>query len=96
MKSNQIDVFAPAVLRDLKKIQDAEEPGGQRQRRGDIGKTDRLDGIDFDRTLVVDTVAAAHFDVGAQPDPYAAGDFPAANSFAQSFREDHRESLRFS
>jgi hypothetical protein len=96
VETDQIDVFPPAVLGNLKKIQHAEKPGGDGQRGSDIRKTYRLNRIDLDLALVVHRVATADFDVRTQPEPDATGNFPAADSVAQSFREDHGESLRFS
>lgn len=91
MKADQIDVFALAVFGNLKKVKYAEKTGGLSQRRGDIRETYRLDGVDFDFTLVVHAVAVTYFDMWTQPEPNAAGDFPAADSITQSLREDHRE-----
>ena len=95
MEANQIDVLSSAVFRDLEKIEYAKKPGGNGEGRSDIRKADRLDGIDFDLTVIVHAVASACFDVRTQPYPHAAGDFPAADAVSQSFSEDHRESLTF-
>ena len=82
VEANQVDVFSPAVFGNLKKIEDAEKTGGLGECGGNIRKTYRLDGVDLDFTLVIHDVAVAHFDVWTQPEPNAAGDFPAANSIA--------------
>jgi len=89
VESNQVDVFSPAVLCDLKEIQHAQKSGGASQLRSDIGKTDLLDGIDLNLTVLVHAIAPSYLDVRTHPDPNAAGDFTASNTFAQSFREDH-------
>jgi len=88
MKPNQIDILASAVLCDLEQIDDAEESRRTRQLGRDVWKTDRFDGIHFDLTFF-HSIAVADFDVGAGPDPHAAGDCAATNSVAQTFGENH-------
>ena len=88
MESDQIDVLAFAVLRNLEKIQHAKETRRARQRRSDIRETNGLDGIDFD-LAVLHRIPPAHFDVGTHPYSHAASDLAATNSFAQPFGENH-------
>ena len=96
MEADQIDGFSATVFRDFKKVKNTKKPGRLGQRRCDIHETYRLDGVDLYLSLIVHTIAAADLDVGTQPEPDGAGNFPVADSVAQSFRENHRESLRFS
>ena len=81
VEADQIDVFSTSVFGDLEKIKNAEKPGGHGERRRDIHETYRLYGVDLDLSPVVHTVAATDPDVWTQPEPNAAGDFPAADSF---------------
>jgi hypothetical protein len=96
VEADKIDVFSAAVFRNLEQIQHAKESGCLSQCGSDIREADLFDGIDFNLPLIVDSVAAADLDVRPDPDPNAAGDFSAAHPLAQSFREDHVPSLRFS
>ena len=89
MKPNQINILPLAVLRDLEQIDETQETRLSRQLWSDVRKTDRLDGIHFDLTFV-HPVPATHFDVRANPDSDAAGDFSATNSIAKTLREDHK------
>ena len=81
MEPNQIDIFAFAVLRDLKQIEHPQETRLSRQLWSDIRETYRRDRIYLDLTLF-HAIPGAHFDVGTRPYPDAARDFSAANSFA--------------
>jgi hypothetical protein len=92
MEPDEVNIFAPSVLRDLEQIHQAEETRFARQLRSDIRKTDGSDGIDFDLAFF-HAVAVAHFDMGALPDADAAGDFSPADSLAKAFGEYHEESL---
>jgi hypothetical protein len=92
VESNQIDILAFTVLRDLEQIDDTEEARLARQLRSDIRKTDRLDRIDLDLTFF-HGVTGAHFDVGTRPYPDTASDFAATNSLAKPPGEHHEASL---
>jgi hypothetical protein len=80
METNQIDVFAASVFGNLKEVEHPEKSGCLRQGGSNVRETYGLYGVDLDLPLVVHAVAAADFDVRAQPEPNAAGDFPAADS----------------
>ena len=88
MEPDEVDILAPAVLRDLEQIHQAEEARFARQLRSDIQVTDRLYRIHFDLTLF-HTVPSAYLDMGAHPDSNAASDFSAANSLAKALGEYH-------
>ena len=90
MEPDQIDVLAPAVLRDFEQVEDAKETRLARQLWSDIREADRLDRIDFDLALV-HTVPCTGLDVGMHPYPDAASDFSATNSLAQTLGENHEE-----
>ena len=92
MEADEVDPFAFTVLRHLQQIDDAEEAGFARQLGRDIRETDRLDGIDFDLAFF-HLITGPDFYVRAHPDADAAGDFSAANSLTEAFREHHYESL---
>ena len=81
MEPDQIDILAFTVLRDLKQIEHAQEPGFSGQLWSDIREPDRFDRIHFDFSLCVQAVPAANLDMRACPDADAAGDVTAANSF---------------
>jgi len=78
------------VLRNLEKIDNAEETGLSRQLRGDIRETDRLNGVHFDFTFF-HPVSRTDFDVRACPDSNAARDFSAPNSLPKTLRKDHED-----
>ena len=80
MKADQIDVFAATVFGHLKEIQDAQETRSLCQLWSDIGKTNLLDGIDFDFAGLVKPVSAANLDVRAHPYAHADCDFTPSNS----------------
>src|SRR5690348_9091853 len=88
MKSNQVDVLAPAVLRDFQQIDDAQKTRFARQLGSDVRKPDRRDRIHFDFAFI-HRVPVAHLDVRPHPDADAARDFSAPHSLAQPFGEDH-------
>jgi hypothetical protein len=92
VESNQIDVLALAVLRDLEEVDHALETRRSRQLWSDIRETDRQDRIDLDLTLF-HPVAVADLYMGTHPNADAASDFAAPNPVAQALREDHLESL---
>ena len=96
MKTNQINVLSAAVFGHFEQVQDAEKTGCLGQRGRDIRKTYRHYRVDFDFAVAVHTIASAYFNVGARPDPDAAGNRSAADPGAQPFRKNHGESLRFS
>ena len=88
MESNQIDIFAFTVLRNLEQIDDTKETGLACQLWSDIQKTDRLDRIHFDLTFI-HAVPGSHFDVGTHPDSDTASDFSTTNSLTKSLSEHH-------
>lgn len=92
MKPDKVDILAFPVLGDLQQIDDAQESRLARQCRGDIRKTDRLNGIHFDLTFF-HTVPVAHYDVGAHPDSDTTGDVSPTNSLAKSLGECHEMSV---
>jgi hypothetical protein len=92
VESNQVNIFAFTVFRDLEQIYDTQESGLARQCWSDIRKTDRLDGIHFDLTFL-HAVPVAHFDMGPRPDSDTASDFSSTNSLAKPLGEHHEESL---
>ena len=94
MESDQIDVLALAVLRDLEKVDHTLKARRSRQLRSNIRETDRQDRIYLDLTLL-HPVAVADLYVGTHPDADAASDFAVPNSGAQPLREDHLESPYF-
>jgi hypothetical protein len=55
-------------------------------------KADRLDRIDFNLTFI-HPVSGPDLHAWTLPDPDAAGDFSATDSFAKTFREHHGEKL---
>jgi hypothetical protein len=93
MKSDQVDILALAVFRNLEQVDQAVEAGLTRELRGDIRKPDGLDGIDFNLAFI-HRIAAAHPDVRTHPDANAAGDLAAPHAVAKTFREDHRAILQ--
>jgi len=91
VESDQIDVLALAVLRDLEEVNHTLETRRSRQLWSDIRETDRQDRIYLDLTLL-HPIAVADLYVGTHPYADAASDFAAPNSVAQALREDHSES----
>jgi hypothetical protein len=92
VEPNEIDILAFTVLRNLEQINEAQEARLPRQRRSNIGKTDRLNRIHFDLALF-HSVAVAHFYVGTRPYSDTASDFSSTNSIAKSLGKHHEESL---
>jgi hypothetical protein len=92
VESNQINILAFTVFRNLEQINYAKESRLARQRWSDIRKTDGLNRIHLDFTFF-HSVPGACFDVRARPESDAAGDLSATNSFAKALFEHHRESL---
>jgi hypothetical protein len=88
VEPDEIDVLAFAVLRDFQQIEDAEKTGRLGKLRSDVREADGLDGIDFD-LAIVHAVTRADFDVRPRPDPNAARDFAATNSFTEPFGKNH-------
>ena len=93
MKSDQIDILASAVLRNLEQVDQTVEAGLTRELRGDIRKPNGLNGIDFDLAFV-HRIAAADPDARTHPDANAAGDVAAPHAVAKTFREDHHGILQ--
>ncbi len=93
MKSDQIDILASAVFRNLEQVDQTVEAGLTRELRGDIRKPNRLNGIDFNLAFV-HRIPAAHPDARTHPDANAAGDVAAPHAVAKTFREDHRGILQ--
>ena len=88
MESDEIDVLAPTVLRDLEEVDHTLETRRARQLWSDIRETDRQDRIHLDLTLF-HPVAVADLYVWTHPYADAASDFAAPNSVAQALGEDH-------
>ena len=78
MKSDQVDILALAVFRNLEQVDQTVEAGLTRELRGDIRKPNGLNGIDFNLAFV-HLIAAAHADARTHPDANAAGDAAAPN-----------------
>ncbi len=93
MKSDQIDILAAAVFRNLEQVDQTVEAGLTRELRGDIRKPNGLNGIDFNLAFV-HRITAAHPDARTHPDANAAGDVAAPHAVAKTFREDHRGILQ--
>ena len=92
MKSNQVDILAFTVLGDFEQINQAQESRLARQRRGDIGKTDRRNGIHFDLTFL-HTIPVAGDNMGPRPYSDTAGDFSSTNSIAKPLGKRHETSV---
>ena len=92
MEADQIDVFASAVLGGLEQVQNTEKSRLPCQFWSNVRKPNRFDRVHFNFTFL-HAVAATRLDVGTNPDPHAAGDFPATNSLAEPLSEHHAESL---
>lgn len=93
MKSDQVDILASAVFRNLEQVYQTVEAGLTRELRGNMRKPDGLNGIDFDLAFV-HRIAAADPDARTHPDANAAGDVAAPHAVAKTFREDHRGILQ--
>ena len=91
MEPEQVDLLASAMLRNFQKVEHAKETRRARELRSDIGKTYRLDRIDFNLALI-HSVSCADFDMRAHPYANTAGDLSFANSVAQTLCEDHTPS----
>ena len=89
MEPDQVDLLASAMLRNFQKVEHAKETRRARELRSDIGKTYRLDRIDFNLTLI-HSVSCADFDMRAHPYANTAGDFSLSNSVAQAFCKKHK------
>jgi hypothetical protein len=90
MEPDEIDILPRTVLRNLEKIDDAEETGLSRQLRGDLQQTDRLNRIDFDFPFF-HSVPLTDTDMRAFPDSNAARNIPAPDSLPKSLRKDHHD-----
>ena len=90
MEPDEVDVLAGTMFGYFEEVDKAQEAGLSRQLRGDFLEGDLFNGIDFD-VAFFHLVSVACFDVRGFPDPDAAGDLAGADSFAQAFGEDHRE-----
>jgi hypothetical protein len=88
MEADQVDVVAFAVFGYFEQVENAEEAGSAGELRGDVGKADGLDGVDFDLAFF-HLVALADGDAESDPDADAAGDFTAADAVSKAFGEDH-------
>ena len=93
MESNEVNVLALSVLRDLKQINYAQETRLPRQRWSNLKKANRFDGIYLDLTFL-HAIAGAHLYARTLPDSDAAGDFSMTYSLAKAFGEQHKESLQ--
>jgi hypothetical protein len=92
VESDQIDVVAAAVFRDLEELHHVVEARTSRQVQGDLGQTDNPNRIHFDLTLV-HAVAPANRDVGTRPYSNAASDGASSHSLSEPLGEDHATSL---
>src|SRR5262245_3229182 len=90
MEPDQIDILAFTVLRDLKQIEHAQEPGFSRQLWSDIREPDRRNRIHFDLALI-HAIPATNLDMWTRPYADTASDFSTTNTVAQAFREYHSE-----
>src|SRR6185295_16243968 len=88
VESDQIDVLAAAVFRDLEELDDVFEARASREVWSDLGQTDRPNRIHFDLALI-HAVPPANLDVGTGPDSNAAGDGAPSHSFPEPLGEDH-------
>jgi len=92
VEADEVDGLAAAVLGDFEEIEDAEEARSLGERGGDVREADGLDGVDFNFAFF-HPVAAADADLGTHPDTDRAGDFAAADAFAEAFGEVHGGSV---
>ena len=81
MKPDQVNVLTFSVLRNFEQIEHTKEAGFPRQRRRDIGKSNRLDGVDFNLAFI-HAIAPSYLHVRAKPYPDAASDFTAPDTVA--------------
>jgi hypothetical protein len=88
VETDQIDILPLAVLCDFEQIENAEESGSASERRRDVGQADGVDGVDFDLTFF-HPVPRADANARMHPDADRAGDFAAADAFAEAFGEKH-------
>ena len=82
LKADEVDVFAFSVLRDLEQIEHAEETRSLRQRRGDIRKTDLLDGVHLDFTVLIEGIAPSNLHMRPLPDSNADSDVSISDTFS--------------
>jgi hypothetical protein len=92
VETDQIDIFTPAVFRDLEKVQDTEESRLARQLGSNVKQPNRLDRVDLDLAFL-HAVSRAYPDAGSCPDADTARDLPSTYSLAKSLGERH-ESLK--
>jgi phosphopantetheinyl transferase (holo-ACP synthase) len=88
VKSDQIDIFAATVFCDFEQVEHTQKSGLTGQLWSDVGKADRFDGVDFNRSFF-HAIALADRDARAEPETHGAGDFAAEDAFAKAFGEDH-------
>ena len=88
MEPDQVHIVTGAVPRNLEQVVHTIEPRLACQFIGDIRDTNRFDRIDYDLSFV-HAVTAARLDVGPRPDPDAARNPAAPDSFSNSFRKNH-------
>jgi len=88
MEPNQVHLIAAAVFCDSKQIIHAVEPRLTREIVGDVGDGNGRNRVDDD-VAVVHRVTTTHLDPRMLPDPNAASDSPAPNSFAKRLGEQH-------
>jgi hypothetical protein len=93
VETNQKNVSAFAVVRDLEQIDDAEETRLSRQLRCNIWKADRLDGVHFNVTFL-HGIPAAHFNVRAGPDSDATRNLSTTDALSEALGKYHEESLQ--
>ena len=88
MESNQVNILASSVLRDLEQIDETQESRFAGQRWSNIGKPDRLNRIYLDLALL-HAVARADSNVRTRPESNARRDLSATNSLAKPLGERH-------
>jgi hypothetical protein len=92
VESDQIDVLAPTMLRDLEEVDHALETRSSREVGSNIREPDGQDRVHLDLTLF-HPVPVAHSYVRTQPDADAASDLATANAIAEALGEDHPKSV---
>ena len=80
------------MLGHFEEIDEAQETGLSSQLRRNVGKTDGLDGVDFDLAFF-HAVTRAGFDVRAGPEADTASDLAAADALAEALGELHEQRL---
>jgi hypothetical protein len=88
VEPDQVDLLAPAVLRDLQQVYHSPEARLSRELRSDVREAHRQDRIHLDSTFL-HAVAVSDLDVGPRPYSDAARDVSTANSVAQALGEEH-------